>query len=152
MTTTDETRTTTPATTPGTGIDLTGVAAADLAAVVARSAPTSHARLVAWVNEVAALTTPDRIHWVDGTEDEREALIAGLVEAGTFVPLDERRPNSYWCASDPSDVARVEDRTFICSVDRDGRRPHQQLDGPGRDARPHDRPVPRLHARPHACT
>jgi phosphoenolpyruvate carboxykinase (GTP) len=78
--------------------------------------PTSHARLLAWVAQVAALTTPDRVHWVDGGQAEYEALTAELVAAGTFVPL-EAKPDSYWCASDPSDVARVEDRTFICSVD-----------------------------------
>ncbi len=78
--------------------------------------PTAHRRLLAWVEEVAALTTPDAVHWVDGSQAEYEALIDELVAAGTFVPL-QGKPDSYWCASDPSDVARVEDRTFICSRD-----------------------------------
>ena len=79
---------------------------------------TSHAQLQAWVDEVAALTTPDRIHWVEGTPEEWTALTDDLVASGTFVRLDdEKKPNSFWCASDPSDVARVEDRTYICSVD-----------------------------------
>ncbi len=76
--------------------------------------PTDHARLLAWVDRVQALTTPDAVHWVDGSPAEQESLIAELVAAGTFVPL-ARKPGSYWCASDPTDVARVEDRTFICS-------------------------------------
>ena len=81
-------------------------------------APTAHARLLAWVAEVARLTTPDAIHWVDGSEEEYEALIAELVDAGTFVRLTAKT-DSFWCASDPTDVARVEDRTFICSRDED---------------------------------
>ena len=81
-------------------------------------APTAHARLLAWVADVARLTTPDAIHWVDGSQAEHEDLVAKLVAAGTFVPLTGK-PDSYWCASDPTDVARVEDRTFICSRDRD---------------------------------
>jgi phosphoenolpyruvate carboxykinase (GTP) len=76
--------------------------------------PTQHARLLAWVSEVAALTAPDSVHWVDGSPQEHESLVDGLVAAGTFVELD-KKPNSYWAASDPSDVARVEDRTYICS-------------------------------------
>ena len=78
--------------------------------------PTSHSRLVAWVNEVAALTGPDAIHWVDGSDAEYRHLMNLLVDAGTFVPL-QGKVDSYWCASDPSDVARVEDRTYICSLD-----------------------------------
>ena len=78
----------------------------------------THKKLQEWVDEVAALTKPDAIHWVDGSDEEWDLLTGELVEAGTFVRLDEsKKPNSFWCASDPSDVARVEDRTFICSID-----------------------------------
>ncbi len=79
-------------------------------------APTSHPQLLAWVAEKAALTTPDRVVWIDGSAEQHQGLIDDLVTAGTFVKL-KQKPDSYWCASDPTDVARVEDRTFICSVD-----------------------------------
>jgi phosphoenolpyruvate carboxykinase (GTP) len=82
-------------------------------------APTDHAGLRAWVDEWTGVLEPERVHWCDGSDDEYEGLCAGLVAAGTFTRLnDELRPNSYWARSDPGDVARVEDRTFICSVSR----------------------------------
>ena len=78
---------------------------------------TSHKELAAWVDEVAALCQPDSVHWVTGTPEEIEGMNQALVDSGTFIKLDEtKKPNSYWCASDPSDVARVEDRTYIASV------------------------------------
>jgi phosphoenolpyruvate carboxykinase (GTP) len=83
---------------------------------IAAAAPTTHAKLLDWVGEIADLTQPDAVHWCDGSAEEYDALAQTLIDAGTFERLsDAKRPNSYLALSDPADVARVEDRTFICA-------------------------------------
>lgn len=85
-------------------------------ATIAAEAPTDNQRLLDFVTEIAQLTTPDRIHWVDGSEEEHTRLTDELVEAGTLTRLTSPDfPNSFAAFSDPADVARVESRTFICS-------------------------------------
>jgi phosphoenolpyruvate carboxykinase (GTP) len=85
----------------------------------AHAPPTKHARLLAWVDEVAALTKPKAVHWCDGSDAEWVALTDELVALGTLKRLNpDLRPNSFYAASDPRDVARVESRTFICSADQ----------------------------------
>lgn len=94
-------------------------------------APTSHAELLAWVAEVAQLTQPRDIYWADGSQEEYDRLAGELVEAGTFRKLsDHEFPNSYVAFSDPDDVARVEERTFICSQTREGAGPTNNWQDP----------------------
>ena len=81
-------------------------------------APTTHQGILDFVNEVAAMTQPDNIHWCTGSDEEWTQLTHALESTGTFKRLNpDIKPNSFYAASDPIDVARVEDRTYICSVD-----------------------------------
>ena len=83
---------------------------------MATTARSSNDRLHKWVDEWTKVLQPSAVHWCDGSQEEYDRLCGELVAAGTFVKLDDaKRPNSYWAHSDPGDVARVEDRTFICS-------------------------------------
>jgi phosphoenolpyruvate carboxykinase (GTP) len=87
--------------------------------MVAVEAEVRNQDLIDWVDSVAAMCTPERVHWCDGSQEEYDALCEQMVASGTFIRLnDALRPSSYLCRSDPGDVARVEDRTFICSVSK----------------------------------
>jgi phosphoenolpyruvate carboxykinase (GTP) len=102
------------------------------AAPTGPAGPTSHQGILSWVSEVAELTQPDSVHWCTGSDEEWTELTDALVATGTFTRLDPaRKPNSFHAASDPTDVARVEDRTFICSVEEKDAGPTNNWMDPG---------------------
>ena len=110
---------------------------------------TSLPELAKWVRDIADLTQPDEVVWCDGSDDEWERLTSLLVEAGTFTRLNpELRPNSFWCRSDPGDVARVEDRTFICSEREQDAGPTNNWIAPDEMRADVRGDLRRLHARP----
>jgi phosphoenolpyruvate carboxykinase (GTP) len=92
---------------------------------------TTNRHLIRWVEKMADLTQPARIHWIDGSQAEYEYLCDQLVEAGTFLPLDEQKwPGCFYARSSPNDVARVEDRTYICSLSKDTAGPTNNWEDP----------------------
>src|SRR6202522_3250736 len=93
--------------------------------------PTTNKHLIRWVEKMADLTQPAAIHWIDGSQEENDLLCRQLVDAGTFIKLDGRLwPGCYYARSSPNDVARVEDRTFICSLSKDNAGPTNNWEDP----------------------
>ena len=92
---------------------------------------TTNKHLIRWVEKMAELTQPESIHWIDGSDEENEYLCQKLVDAGTFTRLNpELWPGCYYARSSPNDVARVEDRTFICSLSKDNAGPTNNWEDP----------------------
>ena len=92
---------------------------------------TINAPLLRWVKKMVTLCKPDHIHWVDGSQEEYDRLCSDMVESGTLIRLNEEKwPGCFLARSDASDVARVEDRTFICSNSKDGAGPTNNWENP----------------------
>ena len=91
----------------------------------------SNAHLLRWVEKMRELTRPEAVHWVDGSEEEYDYLCSGMLAAGTLQKLNQDLwPGCFYARSDPNDVARVEQRTFVCSLSKDNAGPDQQLGEP----------------------
>ena len=98
---------------------------------VATKPLSKNSHLLRWVEKMAELTQPEAIHWVDGSETERDFLYGQMVASGTLIKLNQELwPNCYYARSDPGDVARVEDRTFICSLSKDNAGPTNNWEDP----------------------
>ena len=99
--------------------------------LVASSIPTTNKHLIRWVEKMADLCEPEHIHWVDGSQAENEELCDVLIKAGTFTRLNQKLwPGCFYARSAPNDVARVEDRTFICSLSKDNAGPTNNWEDP----------------------
>ena len=113
-------------------------------------APTRHAGLVAWVEQIAALTRPARVHWCDGSEPEKKALTDEACSKGILIKLDQKKwPGCYYHRSNPNDVARVEQCTFICTASEE--EAGVRGDAEGRLAQPEEVVVHQSVPRPLAC-